>query len=250
MRRKVIAGNWKMNFTKTEALNFIKSIKDKINSNKYDVIICTNNIILEDMKNELQTTNIEVGSQNVYFEDKGAYTGEISAKMLKDIEIKYCIVGHSERRKIFNETNEEVNKKITKLIENNIKAIVCIGETLEERENETLYEVIFSQIKECLKNISVYDMINNIIIAYEPIWAIGTGVTATSNQAEDMCRFIREKIEEMYNKTVSDSIRIIYGGSVTGTNAKELITKENIDGALVGGASLKEDFIDIVNYNK
>ena len=248
MRKKIIAGNWKMNYTITEADNFINEIKDRINTDEVDVVICPNNICLERVSDIIEGTNIKLGAQNVHYEEKGAFTGETSANMLLSIDAKYCIIGHSERRQYFCETDEIVNKKAKKLLEKNIKPIICVGETLEQREKGELYEFISTQVKNALKDISEDDVKNNIVIAYEPIWAIGTGVTATSMQAQEMCKYIREEIRKLYNNAVAENIRIQYGGSVKPSNANEILNMEDIDGALVGGASLTDDFVAIVNY--
>lgn len=248
MRKKIIAGNWKMNYTISETENFLGEIKDKINTDEVDVVICPNFVSLYMASNVLDGTKIHLGAQNVFYEEKGAYTGETSAPMLVSAFVDYCIVGHSERRAIFNETNEIVNKKAKILLENSIKPIVCVGETLEQRESGKLFDFVSSQIKESLKDIDEKSMCNNIVIAYEPIWAIGTGKSATKEEAEEMCKFIREEIESIYSKKVADKVRILYGGSVNAKNASEILNCENIDGALVGGASLKNDFVAIVNY--
>lgn len=248
MRKKIIVGNWKMNYTLTEAESFVESIKDKINVNYVDVVVCPNFVVLNNMSNILEGTNIKLGAQNVHTEDKGAYTGEISAPMLVSAFVDYCIIGHSERRCLFNESNEFINKKAKKLLENNIKPIICVGETLEQRENGNMFEVVSKQLSECIQDISKDDIERNVIIAYEPIWAIGTGKTASSEDANKMCNFIRKSIEEKYGAKTAEKVRILYGGSVNPTNAKEILEKEDIDGALVGGASLKNDFVAIVNY--
>lgn len=248
MRKKIIAGNWKMNYTVSQAEYFVNEIKQRINADEVDVVICPNFVSLDRVANALEDTNIKLGAQNVFYEDKGAYTGETSVDMLISVNAKYCIVGHSERRQYFGETDEIVNKKVKKLLEKDINAIVCVGETLEQRNDEKMFEVIKTQIVNSLKDITEEQMKRNIVIAYEPIWAIGTGVTATSNQAEEMCKFIRDTIRNMYNEIVADKVRIQYGGSVKPSNASEILNMENIDGALVGGASLTDDFVAIVNY--
>ncbi len=249
MRKKIIAGNWKMNYTLTEADNFVNEIKDRINTDKVEVVLCPNNICLDRISDIIDNTNIKLGAQNVYFEDKGAYTGETSADMLLSVDAKYCIIGHSERRQYFAETDEMINKKAKKLLEKNIIPIICVGETLEQRESGVLFEHISSQIKNALEGISSDDAKNNIVIAYEPIWAIGTGKTATSMQAEEMCKYIRDEVRKLYDEKVADGIRIQYGGSVKPSNASEILNMEDIDGALVGGASLTNDFVAIVNYD-
>jgi triosephosphate isomerase len=248
MRKKIIAGNWKMNYNLSEAENFVNEIKDRINTDEVDVVICPNNIVLTNISNLLDETKILVGAQNVFFEDKGAYTGEVSSDMLLSAGVDYCIVGHSERRQYFNETDENVNKKAKKLLEKDIKPIICVGETLDQRNNNEMFDVISTQIKKALDGIDENNMKRNVVFAYEPIWAIGTGISATSQQAEDMCKFIREEIKKLYNLSVSESVRIQYGGSVKPGNANEILNMENIDGALVGGASLTNDFVAIVNY--
>ena len=250
MRKKIIMGNWKMNYSILEAEQFVASIKDRINTDEEEVVICPNFVSLETVSNLIEGTNIKLGAQNVSTEDKGAYTGETSASMLLGANVKYCIVGHSERRALFNETDEIVNKKALKLLENSINPVICCGETLEERQNNKQYEKVEKQITMDLKDIPEDRVEKNVIIAYEPIWAIGTGKTATSEQAEDMCKFIRGVVEKLYNSKVADKVRIQYGGSVKPSNASEVLNKENIDGVLVGGASLKDDFVAIVNYEK
>ena len=248
MRKKIIAGNYKMNLTANLAEDFVANIMDSINTSEVDVVICPNNTCLDRISSLIEDTNIKLGAQNVHFETSGAYTGETSVDMVYSVGCDYCLVGHSERRQMFNETNEIVNKKINSIISKDMFAILCIGETLEERENNKLYEVISNKLNECLKDINETNM-KNIIIAYEPIWAIGTGVTASKEQAEEMCKYIREEIFKIYNEKIADKIRIMYGGSVSAKNANEILTMPNIDGALVGGASIKNDFTAIVNYN-
>lgn len=248
MRKKIIAGNWKMNYTVSQAEYFVNEIVDRINTDEVDVVICPNFVSLDRVSNILEDTKVKLGAQNVYYEDKGAFTGETSVDMLISVNVKYCIVGHSERRQYFGETDEIVNKKVKKLLEKDINPIVCVGETLEQRNDEKMFEVVKSQIVNSLKDITEEQMKRNIVIAYEPIWAIGTGVTATSDQAEAMCKFIRDTIKNMYNEVVADKVRIQYGGSVKPSNVSEILNMENIDGALVGGASLTDDFVAIVNY--
>lgn len=249
MRKKLIVGNWKMNYTITEAEAFVSSIKDRINTDIVDVAICPNFVALGTVSKLLENTNIHLGAQNVYYEDKGAYTGETSAPMLVSAFVDFCIVGHSERRSIFNETDEMINKKVKKLLENNIKPIICVGETLEQRENGTMFDVVAKQLDKCIDGILGDDLKRNIVIAYEPIWAIGTGKTASSDDANKMCHFIRKAIETKYGASVSERVRILYGGSVKPANASEILNMEDIDGAFVGGASLKNDFVAIVNYD-
>lgn len=246
MRRKVIVGNWKMNYALKEAMEFSKLLKEQlVNINNVDIGICPTYICLNDVKKQLNTSNIKVGAQNVYYEDKGAYTGEISVPMLKNIAVDYCIIGHSERRQYFGETDENVNLKAKRLLQENITPIICVGENLSEREKNVHFELIKEQIEKAFKDIEEND-ISNIIVAYEPIWAIGTGVTATAKQAEEMCKYIRNVVSEMYNENIAECLSIQYGGSVNLSNIVELMKMPNIDGALIGGASLKPEFIDIV----
>ena len=246
-RKKIVAGNWKMNMTTIEANELCKKIVDKCDSNNVEVIFCVPFTDLNTVYNNIKSTNIKLGAQNFYYEEKGAFTGEISANMLLDSNVQYVIIGHSERRQIFNENNELINNKIKKALSKNIIPIICCGETLEQRENNLTLSFIKSQIVSAFEGVMI-DKVHNMIIAYEPIWAIGTGKTATSDEAEEVCAYIRETIAELYDKNVSEQIRILYGGSVNSKNANELFNKPNIDGGLVGGASLKEEFIDIVNY--
>ncbi|MBR2784812.1 MAG: triose-phosphate isomerase [Clostridia bacterium] len=248
MRKKIIAGNWKMNYCVNKAEDFVNEIKDAINTDEVDVVICPNFVALDRLSDLLDGTNIKLGAQNVYFEDKGAYTGETSVCMLASVGVNYCIVGHSERRQYFGETDEIVNKKAKKLLEKDINPIVCVGETLEEREANTMFDVVEKQVRESLDGIEEAQMKRNVVIAYEPIWAIGTGKTATAEQANEMCRFIREVVSKMYNESVAQAVRIQYGGSVKPANANEILNMSDIDGALVGGASLTNDFVAIVNY--
>ncbi len=249
MRKKIIAGNWKMNKTPKEALELVKILKDKVDTDKSDVVFCVPFVDIIPVAEALKDTNIAVGAQNMCFEDSGAYTGEISADMLLDIGVKYVIIGHSERRQYFNETDKNVNKKVLKAIEKGLTPIVCVGETLEQREKCVTVDFVRIQVKSALKDVTA-EQAGNIVIAYEPIWAIGTGVTATSEQAEEVCSAIRKVIAEIYDLDTADKIRIQYGGSVNGSNAGELFGMSDIDGGLVGGASLKEDFINIVNYQE
>ena len=248
MRKKIIAGNWKMNYCVNKAEEFVSQIKDTINTDEVDVVICPNFVSLDRISDLIYGTNIKLGAQNVYFEDKGAYTGETSVNMLAAVGVSYCIVGHSERRQYFNETDEIVNKKAKKLLEKDIAPIVCVGETLEERESEKMYEVVEKQVRNSLDGIDKDLIMNKVVIAYEPIWAIGTGKTATAEQANEMCKYIREVIAKMYDEETSQKLRIQYGGSVKPSNASEILNMSDIDGALVGGASLTNDFVAIVNY--
>ncbi len=246
MRRKVIAGNWKMNMLPNEAIDFINALAPNVKDTKNETILCVPYTDLFYSLLTVQETNIHIGAQNMHWEENGAYTGEVAPEMLKCINVEYIIIGHSERRQYFNETDETVNKKIKSALKHELKPIVCVGETLEQRENGEAEEVVTMQILKALEELTVEDL-QNIIIAYEPIWAIGTGKTATSEDANNMCKIIREKIKEKFQ---SDDITILYGGSVKSANAKELFTMSDIDGGLVGGASLKVDeFSKIVNFD-
>ena len=247
MRKKVVAGNWKMNMTPSETKELIARLKDGCNVTESDVIFVVPSIDVVVAKECLKDTHIKLGTQNFYFEDKGAFTGEISAKMILDAGAEYVIIGHSERRGIFGEDDLMINKKLKKAHESGLKPILCCGESLELRENGTYKSFIEGQIKSAFDGVSESDAVNTII-AYEPIWAIGTGKTATSDEAEEVCKFIRDIIAKLYSDKAASDIRIQYGGSVNASNAKELFEKPDIDGGLVGGASLKEDFIKIVNY--
>ncbi len=247
MRKKIIAGNWKMNKTPKEAVELVELLKDKVNVTESDVVFCVPFVDLIPVLEAVKGTNIAVGAQNMYFEDKGAFTGEISSSMLTEIGVKYVIIGHSERRQYFNETDETVNKKVLKAIENNLIPIVCVGETLEQREMGITVDFVRMQVKAAFQNVTA-EQAKGIVIAYEPIWAIGTGKTATSDQAQEVCGSIRQVISEIYDDSVSDEIRIQYGGSVNGSNASELFGMADIDGGLVGGASLKAEFENIVKY--
>ena len=250
MRKKVIAGNWKMNMLPNEAMEMITKLAPYVKDAESEVILCVPYTDLFYSLLAAQETNIKIGAQNMHFEEKGAYTGEISGKMLKSIGVQYVIIGHSERRQYFAETDETVNKKIKAAFLNNLKPIVCVGETLEQREAGIQYDIITEQTKKALDGLTE-EQAANTIIAYEPIWAIGTGKTATKEDANDACRKIREKIAEIYGQNVAERVIIQYGGSMKPENAKELLEMSDIDGGLIGGASLKaETFEKIVNYNK
>ena len=248
MRRKVIAGNWKKNMLPNEAMQFIDTLAPLVKNTENEVILCVPYTDLFYSLLTAQGTNIKIGAQNMHFEESGAYTGEVSGKMLKSIGVEYVIIGHSERRQYFNETDETVNKKIKAAFANGLKPIVCVGETLEQREAGQTVEIITSQIEKALDGLTE-EQVENTIIAYEPIWAIGTGKTATAEQANETIKSIRDKICQMYGQMVSNGVIIQYGGSVKSTNAKEIFEMSDIDGGLVGGASLKpEEFSKIVNY--
>ena len=233
--------------TINEAIELVNGLKrELIDINVVDIVVCPTYTALSDVNELLMDSNIALGAQDVYWEDEGAFTGEVSARMLKDAGCGYVIIGHSERRQLFGETNETVNKKLKKAIEAGLFAIICVGEKLEERENGKTFDVVKNHVKGSLADITKGDM-EKVIIAYEPVWAIGTGKTATSEQAEEVHKYIRELLAEIFDQEVAQNTRIQYGGSVKPDNIKELISKENIDGALVGGASLKIDsFSEIV----
>lgn len=249
MRKKIIAGNWKMNKTPSETVTLINELKPLVANDDVDVVFCVPAISLTTALEAAKGSNIEIGAENMYFEESGAFTGEIAPNMLTDIGVKYVILGHSERREYFAETDETVNKKVLKAFEHGITPIICCGETLTQREQGITIDWIRQQIKIAFLNVTA-DQAKTAVIAYEPIWAIGTGKTATSDQAEEVCAAIRACIKEIYDDATAAAIRIQYGGSVNAANAAELFAKEDIDGGLVGGASLKPDFGKIVNYNK
>ena len=248
-RKKIIAGNWKMNKTPSQTVALIEELKPLVVNDDVDVLFCVPAIDIIPAIEAAKGTNIQIGAENMYFEDKGAYTGEISAEMLVDAGVKYVILGHSERRGYFGETNEDINKKVLKALENGITPIICCGESLEQREQGITIDWIRQQIKIALLGVTA-DQAKTIVIAYEPIWAIGTGKTATSDQAQEVCGAIRACVGEIYDEATAEAIRIQYGGSVNAKTAPDLFAKPDIDGGLVGGASLKAEFGDIVNYNK
>ena len=246
-RRKIIAGNWKMNMTPRQAVALIETLKPLVVTDEADVVFCVPAIDIIPALDAVKGTNIAIGAENMYFEEKGAYTGEIAPNMLTEVGVQYVILGHSERREYFAETNETVNKKVLKAFEHGLTPIICCGESLEQREQGITIDWIRQQIKIAFLNVTA-DQAKTAVIAYEPIWAIGTGKTATSDQAEEVCCAIRACIRELYDDATAEAIRIQYGGSVNAGNAAELFAKPDIDGGLVGGASLKEDFGKIVNY--
>ncbi len=248
MRKKVIAGNWKMNKLPNEAIELIEKLTPLVKNTDSEVIVCVPYIDLFYVLMQTQGTNIKVGAQNMHWEEKGAYTGEISGSMLSKMGVEYVIIGHSERRAYFAETDETVNKKIKSALSYGLKPIVCVGESLEQRETGVAKDIITKQTELALDGIDAKDL-ENIIIAYEPIWAIGTGKTATKEDANESIKWIREKIVEIYGQQVADGVIIQYGGSVKSSNAKDLFEMSDIDGGLVGGASLDaEEFAKIVNY--
>lgn len=249
MRKKLIAGNWKMNKTPSEAVALIAELKELVVNDEVDVCYCVPAIDIVPAVEAAAGTNVAIGAQNLYFEEKGAYTGEISADMLTDAGVKYVIMGHSERRGYFHETDEDVNKKLKAALKHGLIPIMCCGESLSQREEGQTIAWIRAQIKAGFDGVSREDAAKTVI-AYEPIWAIGTGKTATSEQAEEVCADIRKYIGELYDAETADVIRILYGGSMNAGNAAELLAMPDIDGGLIGGASLKTDFGKIVNYNK
>jgi len=248
-RKKIIAGNWKMNMTPSEAVALVNELKPLVVNDEVDVVFCVPAIDIIPAMEAAKGTNIQIGAENMYFEEKGAYTGEISPNMLNDAGVKYVIIGHSERREYFAETNETVNKKVLKAFEHGITPIICCGESLTQREQGITIDWIRQQIKIAFLNVTA-DQAKTAVIAYEPIWAIGTGKVATTEQAEEVCAAIRACIGEIYDEATAQAIRIQYGGSVSAASAPELFAQPDIDGGLVGGASLKPDFGKIVNYNR
>ena len=243
-RKKIIAGNWKMNMTPSEAVELVNTLKPLVANDEVDVVFCVPAIDIIPAMEAAKGTNIQIGAENMYFEEKGAFTGEISPNMLVDAGVKYVIIGHSERREYFAETDETVNKKVLKAFEHGLTPIICCGESLTQREQGITIDWIRQQIKIAFLNVTA-EQAKTAVIAYEPIWAIGTGKVATTEQAEEVCAAIRQCIGEIYDEAVAEAIRIQYGGS-----APELFAQADIDGGLVGGASLKPDFGQIVNYNK
>ena len=248
MRKAVIAGNWKMHYTPDEAVKLINELKPLVKDATCEVIVCPTFVCLDAALKAAKGSNIKVAAQNMHFEEKGAFTGEVSPVMLQAMGVDYVILGHSERREYFNETDEALNKKVKAAFAHNLTPILCCGETLEQRENGTTNEVVGNQIKADLEGLS-NDLAEKVIIAYEPIWAIGTGKTATKEQANETIATIRGVVAEMFGKEVADKVRIQYGGSVKPNTIKDQMAMSDIDGALVGGASLvANDFAQIVNY--
>ena len=247
MRKPIIAGNWKMHKTIVEALEFVNDVKDRVNNDKVEAVICAPYTLLKDLKEATKETNIKIGAQNMHFEEQGAFTGEISPLMLKELEVDYVVIGHSERRQYFNETDETVNKKVLKALEFKIDPILCVGETLDEREAGNTKNVCKVQVEKALENVSKEDLAK-VVIAYEPVWAIGTGKTATSEDANDVISYIRQVVANIYGD-LANEVRIQYGGSVKPSNVAEIMNQSDIDGALVGGASLKaDDYVELVNF--
>ena len=246
-RKKIVAGNWKMNMTPSEAVKLVEELKPLVASDEVEVVYCVPAIDIVPVAEAVKGTNVAVGAENMYYEEKGAYTGEISPEMLVDAGVKYVIIGHSERRDYFKECDCMLNKKVKKALEHNLTPILCCGESLEQREMGVTLDWIRLQIKSDLKDVTA-EQAASIVIAYEPIWAIGTGKTATTEQAQEVCAGIRACIAEVYDDATAEAIRIQYGGSVNAATAADLFAQADIDGGLVGGASLKADFGKIVNY--
>jgi len=246
-RRKIIAGNWKMNMTPSASVELINTLKPLVASDDVDVVFCVPAISIIPAMEAAKGSNINIGAENMYYEESGAYTGEIAPNMLTDVGVKYVIIGHSERREYFGETDITVNKKVLKAFEHGITPIVCCGETLEQREQGVTIDFIRQQIKIAFLNVTAEQAASSVI-AYEPIWAIGTGKVATTQQAQEVCAAIRVCIAETYDQATADAIRIQYGGSVSADSAAELFSQADIDGGLVGGAALKPDFGKIVNF--
>ena len=245
MRKPIIAGNWKMNNTASEGVALVKAIAPLVKDATCDVVVCVPAIDIPAVSEALKGTNIMLGAENVHFAEKGAYTGEISAAMLKEYGVKYVIIGHSERRQYFGETDETVNKRTLTALKAGLTPIVCVGETLEERETGKTEEVLYRQIKEGLNGVEDFTA---LVVAYEPVWAIGTGKTATAAQANETIGFIRKTLGELFCEKCAAKVRIQYGGSVNAKTAPELFAQPDIDGGLVGGAALKPDFGQIVNW--
>jgi len=248
MRKPIIAGNWKMTMSIAEAREFVAVIKDKVTGADVEAVICAPFTMLKDLKEVTAGTPIRVGAQNMHFEESGAFTGEISPSMLKELAVDYVIIGHSERRQYFNETDETVNKKVLKSLEHAILPIMCCGETLEQRDAERTKDVVKEQVEKGLAGVDKAALVK-VVIAYEPIWAIGTGKTATSSQANEVIKYIRKVVADMFDAELAAKVRIQYGGSVKPANVAEIMNESDIDGALVGGASVKpESYLGLVNF--
>jgi triosephosphate isomerase (TIM) len=248
MRVPIIAGNWKMNKNKAETKKFIEEFQALVGDSEIEVVICPSFTVLDIASQILDTTLIKLGAQNMSWEENGAFTGEVSPDMLLDLGVEFVILGHSERRQIFNEADDIINKKVVKAIEKGLRPILCVGETLEEREDDRAFDVVRNQLVKGFKNINDNDA-SKLIIAYEPVWAIGTGKTASPEDANEMAAYIRSIIKELFSEEISEELIIQYGGSVKPENVEEIMNQTDIDGALVGGASLKpKDFIEIVNF--
>ncbi|MBQ7203867.1 MAG: triose-phosphate isomerase [Eubacterium sp.] len=246
LRKAVIAGNWKMNNTPAETTALINEMKPLVAGADCDVVICAPFVDLQAALDAAEGSNIKIGAENCHWAEKGAFTGEVSAPMLKAMGVPYVIIGHSERRQYFGETDETVNQRVRAALDNGLTVILCVGEVLEEREQGVTFEIVGKQTKVALQGVSEAELAN-VIIAYEPVWAIGTGKTATADQADEVNGYIRQVIADLYSKEAADAFVVQYGGSMNAKNAEELLDKENVDGGLIGGASLKaEDFSIIV----
>ena len=247
MRKTLAAGNWKMNKTPSEAVAFLNELKESVKDAKNDVLVCVPFTALAGAVEAVKGTNIKVGAENMDYHDSGAYTGEVSADMLSDLGVSHVVIGHSERREYYAETDQTVNAKVLKALEKGLVPVLCCGESKEQREDGVTFEWVRMQLKIALRGVSAED-ITKVVIAYEPIWAIGTGLTATNEQANEVCTAIRELLAELYGKDAADATRVLYGGSVNAKNAADLFAMSDIDGGLVGGASLKvPDFTTIAN---
>ncbi|HHY13862.1 MAG: triose-phosphate isomerase [Clostridium sp.] len=250
MRKPIIAGNWKMNNNIKDTQELLKGIKKAALDESVEVVVCPPYISLYEASKILDSTKIGIGAQNMHWEDKGAYTGEISPFMLKEIGCKYIIIGHSERRQYFGETDEMVNLKVKSALDNQMVPIICVGEDMEQREKGQTVVVVSEQVKKGISGLTPKQALS-IVIAYEPIWAIGTGMSSKGEDANKVAQFIRDIIKDLFGERISEKVRILYGGSVNPNNIKEYMSQSDIDGALVGGASLKaDDFIELVNYKK
>ena len=248
MRKPIIAGNWKMNKTPAEAVELVKGLIPLVKDAKCDVVVCPTAVCLPAVAEVIKGTNIKLGAQNVHFAEKGAYTGELSADMLKAVGCEYVIVGHSERRQYFGETDKTVNLRATAAVKAGLTAIICVGEMKDERVDGYTAIIVAYQTKMALKGLTAEEL-DHVVIAYEPVWAIGTGLTATDEQANETIGVIRKAIAEVYGDDVAQKVRIQYGGSMKGSNVKGLMAQPEIDGGLIGGASLKaEDFAQVVNF--
>ena len=247
MRKKIIAGNWKMFFSPAKAVEFVNSIKNAINTDRHEVVLCVPHVNLQPVMDALKGTNIKIGAQNMHYKTEGAYTGEISGDILHEMGVPYVIIGHSERRASFGETDTTVNLKVLKAIESGITPIICVGESLKQRKSNVTADLLRRQVTFALMFVKPED-VARLVIAYEPIWAIGTGETATTEQAEEACAVVRETVRESHGNTAADAVRVLYGGSVTAANAKELFAMPNIDGGLVGGASIQASFEKVVHF--
>lgn len=250
VRTPIIAGNWKMNMNPEQTAEFVKAVKDKLpKATEVEAVIAAPAVDLPVLLENAKGSELKVAAENCYFEDEGAFTGETSPKVLKEMGVDYVIIGHSERRDYFHETDEDINKKAHAIFNNGMTPIVCCGESLETREAGKAEEWVQAQVKAALKDLTA-EQVSNLVIAYEPIWAIGTGKTATSDQAEEICAVVRKTVADLYDQDVADKVRIQYGGSVKPANVKELMAKPNIDGGLVGGASLVPgSYLELVNFN-